>query len=97
MTDDRIGAALDKIFAKIETLDSQLTVNLLNEFDVDMSEVHFDPSSYEVKGEPCARAGDPKSIEAKKGRNGKGEFPATGTVWSFNNGERQCGIGRKSL
>ena len=73
-TDDRIGAALDKIFAKIETLDSQLTVNLLNEFDVDVSEVHFDPSSYEVKGEPCARAGDPKSIEAKKGRNGKGEF-----------------------
>ena len=74
LTDDRIGRVLDKIFLKIGTLDSQVTVNLLSEFDVDVSKVHFDPSSYEVKGKPCARAGDPKSIEVVNGRNGKGEI-----------------------
>lgn len=72
LTDDRIGDALDKIFLHQDALDSQLTVNLLKSFDLDVSQVHFDASSFAVSGEPAARAGDPASIHVTYGRDGKG-------------------------
>jgi len=73
LNDDRIGRALDKVFLHMQTLDSQLTINLLKEFDVDMSAILFDASSYSVSGKPLKRAGDPESIKITYGRSSKGK------------------------
>lgn len=72
LTDDRCGEALNKIFEHRDALDGQLTVNLVETFDVDVGQVHFDASSFVVVGEPAARSGDPPSIHVTLGRDGKG-------------------------
>jgi len=72
LTDDRCGAALDKIFEHRDALDGQLTVNLVETYDVDVGRIHFDASSFVVVGEPAARSGDPASIHVTLGRDGKG-------------------------
>lgn len=72
LTDDRCGASLDRIFEHRDALDGQLTVNLVETFDVDVRQIHFDASSFVVVGEPAARSGDPASIHVTLGRDGKG-------------------------
>ncbi len=72
LTDDRIGNVLDKIFEHLNTLDSQVTINLLKAFNIDVKQVHFDASSFAVTGQQAARSGDPPSLHVTYGRDGKG-------------------------
>ncbi len=72
LNDDRIGDCLDKVVEKLPDLDSLITINMLKSFNLNQSQIHFDPSSFTIIGQPISNAGDPKTIEAKYGRGSSG-------------------------
>lgn len=72
LNDDRIGRFLDKIFPYIATIDSKITMNMIKEFGIEISKIHFDPSSFKVYGEYLPTAGETSPIEITYGRDGQG-------------------------
>ena len=72
LNDDRIGRFLDKIFPYLATIDSQITMNMIKEFGIEVSQIHFDPSSFKVYGEYLPTAGETSPINITYGRDGQG-------------------------
>lgn len=74
LNDDRIGRLLDKIFPYLTTIDNKITVNIIREFGIEVSQIHFDPSSFKVYGEYIRTSGEsPPPINITYGRNGQGK------------------------
>ena len=74
LNDDRIGRLLDKIYPHLATIDSAITLNIIKAFSINCTQIHFDPSSFEVYGEYMPIAGEKDAIEITYGRNGKGRI-----------------------
>ncbi len=74
LTDDRIGDLLDRIEPYLETIDSEITLNMIRAYDLAISQIHFDPSSFAVCGDYTPVAGEPSTIKITYGRNGQGRY-----------------------
>ncbi len=44
MTDDRLGKSLDAFFAKRHSILASMALHVANEFDISLSEIHYDPT-----------------------------------------------------
>ena len=68
LTDDRLGRALDKLFAADRaTLQTRIVVDMIKAFDIRMDRVHGDTTSVSVHGEYAGQ--DPKAVQLKRGHS----------------------------
>ncbi len=104
LNDDRIGAVLDKLYDKMSDLDVAISLKMVKIYDLDISRIHFDPSSFPITGEVLPRAGE-EAPKAKYGRSpeghcrkqmhfamavsGEGSIPLIGNVYDGNTNDPQ--------
>lgn len=69
LNDDRVGEVLDKLHSKLSDLDSLITLGMIENYDIDISQVHFDASSFKVTGNQISHSDDPKTIDVTYGRS----------------------------